>query len=255
MRLPPIALGVLCLLCGLLAGCLGDATPAPKPPPAAIPVAPIITPAKPPDPNADAIKHDQQLEAAAKKSGDQVALYKAQAQEAHDQYAAALDAANSWQKVANLRTRDASQAATDKENGILVTRAHWVAGVLFGASLIGVIVGIWLPLARTVALNLALACSGGAVLAMVFAVAVPYLIWIGLALILVGVIYGIVQWHKTHTALVRTVQAGENVKAALPELAAKITPILSKAVGTSSPLVDTIRTKLSSDVKSLFAKI
>jgi hypothetical protein len=246
MRCSAIVLGLLCLLlssCGTSA----PATPARPAPVPATPIAPIV---KPPDPNADAIKHDQELEAAAKKAGDDVALYKAQAQEARDQHASALDAANSWQKIANLRTRSATLAATARENAILVTEAHWVAGILFGASLIGVVVAIWLPLARKWAVNLSIACFGGAVLAMLFAVVVPYLIWIGLGIVLIGVAYGIVQWHKTHTALTRVVQAGENVKTAFPELASKITPILASTVNESSPLVDTIRTKLASQLEA-----
>ena len=252
MRTALVTLGILCLLV-CLTGC--GSAPATKPTPAPVPSTPIAPTVKPPDPSADAIKRDQAAEAAAKKANDQVAFYKAEAQEAIDQHASALDAANAWQKIANLRTRDASKAATDRENGILISRAHWVAAILFGASLIGVIVAIWLPLARKVAANLSIACFGGGVLAMVFAAAVPYLIWIGLGIVLIGVIYGIAQWHKTHAALVKTVQAVENVKASLPSLSAQITPVLAKAVGTSSPLVDTIRDKLAGDVGKIWKQI
>lgn len=253
MRIRAALLGILCLFCS----CTGDApVPVAKPLPPVATAPPIAPVPVAPNPTADRIKDDQAAVAAAKKQGDLVKQLEAQKQEALDEATAAEKNAVAWRGVAS----DLTGSITTAKNAVLASKARWIAAILFGMALIGIIVAIWLPLARSVAGRLAGACFLGGVAALVFASIVPYLIWFGITIAVGGIIYGIVQWHKTHTTLTKVVQGVENAKAAIPEFAAKYAPILSTALGPNgtelvSQIRDGLGASLKADVEAAWKKI
>lgn len=250
MRYLIAILGILCLT-----GCPGDRAPAtPTPPP--VKAAPIIEVPPPPNPTADKIKADQALIDAAKKSGDLVAQLQAQKDQALDEVDASKHVTAQWMGVAN----DLTGSITRAQNAVLASKARWVALLLYGATVIGIIVMIWLPIARTWAFRFSAACAVVATLCLLFAALVPYLIWVGIALALAGIIYGIALWKKSHETLTKLVQGIEAAKAASPATASTIGPVLSTSLGSSgtavvSQIKATLGTKLQADVEAAWKKV
>jgi hypothetical protein len=196
-------------------------TPPPAPPPQQ-----VATPPPPADPNVDAIKHDQALEQAAKSANDMVGLYKAQADEANHQAALAHEAQGQWEQYG----KQAQANETAAYNAVVATKARWAGGILFAAALLGVIVAFWLPLARTWAVRFAVACSIGGSVCFAFAVAVPYLIWIGGAVIAGFILAMVYWWRKDHATLGAIVTGVENAKKLLPDVADDIHAAVSSAL-------------------------
>jgi hypothetical protein len=247
-------LGLLILIVGTLAvaACGQKDTAAPAARPAAVPTQPIVTVAPPPDPTASAIQNDQAAEAAAKKANDQVAFYKAAAQEAADQAHAAALAEASWQTV---HTQDL-QKATAAQNAILATRARWVAGILFLVAIFGVIVAAEVPLFRVKAATFSAVCAGLGTVALLFAACVSYLIWIGAGIVSVGALAGIVALIRAHGSIGALTKGLEQVKADMPAIAGDIQASVAKVVSPATiahatAVAKTIGVTLTADAKNV----
>lgn len=221
---PSYLIAVVCFLLGVLWACTKAPETAPAPPPP--PPHQVATPPPPPDQNVSAITHDQALEKSAQVANDMVAFYKAQADEDVHQKALADEASGQWQQAG--KQAQANEKAA--ENVVIATKARWAGGILFAAALLGVIVAIWLPLARKWSAGFAVACSVGGCVCFAFAIAVPYLVWIGGVVIAGFVLAMVYWWRKDHATLGAIVTGVENAKKLLPDVADDIHTAVSKAL-------------------------
>jgi hypothetical protein len=91
-------------------------------------------------------------------------------------------------------------------------KLRWVIGISLFGTLGCAALAIFLPLARRWAVYGALACLAVAGLAWALAQLVPYLIWIGLAVLAAGVALAIWNWRTDNRALRSVVAAVEPLK-------------------------------------------
>lgn len=220
---PPFILLMVGIILGSIWACEKTPAPAPPPPP---PSQTVATPPPPADPNVVAITHDQIVEKQAQAANDLVALYKAQTDEAVHQKALAYEAMGQWEAYG--KQAQANEKAA--EDVIVATRVRWAGGILLVAALLGVVVAVWLPLARRWSAGFAVACSVGGAVCFAFAAIVPYLIWIGGTVIAGFILAMVYWWRKDHVTLGNMVTGVENAKTLLPDVAGDIHAAMAKAL-------------------------
>ena len=90
----------------------------------------------------------------------------------------------------------------------------WFSGSIGLAGLIAVGIGFGWPLVRRIAWTIAACCGAISALALVVAAILPWLWWIGAALLLGFIGWVLYHWHRDHHGLVQVVTAVEQLKPA-----------------------------------------
>lgn len=132
------------------------------------------------------------LEAEKIAAADEAALYRQKAKEL-DEYGKTLD----------------KQIRQEREHEIQV-KLYWATGIIIGLSIIALGFGIWFQLQRLIIGGM---CGLGlAGFCWVTAALVPYLLWIGIAVLVIGIATLAILLYRRHMALTQVVAAVEAMK-------------------------------------------
>jgi len=217
-------LAPLLLLCGLVSGCGGDRPAEAFQPPGDPPSAPQATiPTPPPNTLQQYEERVQQAErdrAAAIAKADRLAQLQAEKDEAQARAAlsseeAKLKAAEAkqWKEVAESKDIE----IREERERLYQVKLYWLVGILGFLALAASVVAIWQPLVRKFAGGFAIACGAVAAIALFAAAFIHYLIWIGGALLALGVVAAIVYMRRSDKAVLQVATAVESVKDQIPD--------------------------------------
>ncbi len=143
--------------------------------------------------------HDAEIaKAKAVEEGDKVAILQAEKALAMLYMAEAEDEADAYKKQVARLTKEIRQERED----VLAVRCYWFAGIMGLLTFVGIGLAIWLPLFRQRAATFAAACASLAALAIFAAWLIPYLIWIGAGIAILGGVAA-VWWSRNHHHLTR----------------------------------------------------
>lgn len=129
-------------------------------------------------------------------------------------------------------------------------KLYWFSGILGFAALIGAGVVIWFwsnPMLRKLASGFAVAAASVASLAIFFAWMLPYLWWVGCAMVLAATVGVFIAWKRDNKALHQVVAAVGKVKDQIPNFKNTFGLIIDSDVDKH---VDAVRTNLGEDVTS-----
>lgn len=115
------------------------------------------------------------------------------------------------------RDLDATLTALSVERQhALEVKAWWFVGIMGAAALAAAALAVFVPATARWAVRAALAAAACAALALAFAALLPWLLWIGLGLVVVGLIAAIVWWRLDAKSRDQVVTAVEGIKEKLP---------------------------------------
>lgn len=174
--------------------------------------APVIEQPKPEDPASRIKALEKKLDEAIKR-GDEVARLSA----LKDIIAERLRQAET--EVANLKTqsKEADKALGAARTEAAQTKLWWFVGIMGVACAALVALAIFVPSVAKWSVRGAVACGATAALAAFISWLLPYLFWIGLAILVIGLISVIVYWRLDAKSRDQVVKAVEGLKDRVPD--------------------------------------
>jgi hypothetical protein len=182
------------------------------------PAAPASTPAQPPVETSalaaakQKIKQALDAQAAAESKGDKLAKLQAE----KDGLAALLEQKREEERDAREQLAAKKKEIASEREALAQARLYWFAGILGFLALVGGGVAIFVPVVSQWAVRFSVACGATASLALFAAWLVPYLIWIGIALGVVGLMATLVWWYRDHKTARQVIAGVEAAKDQLP---------------------------------------
>ena len=164
----------------------------------------------------------KEAEAKAKAHSDQLAENLAERDVLRAEAAQARASAAEQKEIANDLNNQAKclNATINREREEAVQlKLYWLTGILGGLTLVGIGIGVWIPLLRTMAWRFAMASGAVALTALLFAWIIPYLLWLVGALALSALAVGIYFWRLDHHTSRQLINAMEAAKADWPDYA------------------------------------
>jgi hypothetical protein len=161
-------------------------------------------------------KWDDEIEQAkydaAAAGGDRLKVLEAQKREADARAERSAAESKQWREVSGQK--DVQIKA--EHDRIEQVRLYWAAGIFLLLAIAAAVVAVWQPIVRHLAGGFAVACAAGAALCIFVAWLVPYLIWIGGVMSVIGIAAALIWWKRDSKALGQTVEAVGAAKARVP---------------------------------------
>lgn len=176
------------------------------------PVFPPVEQPKPEDP-ASRVKALEKRLAEAAARGDEIARLSA----LKDLIAERLRQAET--DVANLKaqTKEADKALGEARTEAAQTKLWWFVGIMGVASAALVALAIFVPSVAKWSVRGAVACGATAALAAFVSWLLPYLFWVGLAILVIGLVSAIVYWRLDAKSRDQVVKAVDDFKHRMPD--------------------------------------
>lgn len=111
----------------------------------------------------------------------------------------------------------ADSAVVTERTSQAQTKAYWFVGIMGLAALAFAALAIFVPSVTKWAIKAAIACGVVSALAIVFAWMIPYLFWIGIAVIGLAAIAAIIYWRLDAKSRDQVVMAVDKIKHRVPE--------------------------------------
>lgn len=118
--------------------------------------------------------------------------------------------------VLKAQLKGATTAITDERTSQAQTKAYWFVGIMGVAALAFAALAIFVPSTVRWAVKAAIAAGVVSALAIVFAWLIPYLFWIGLAIIATAAILAVIYWRLDAKSRDQVVTAFEGIKDKVP---------------------------------------
>lgn len=212
----------------LLMGGMCAATRAPA---SAKPEAPAVP--APPDPNEKLLKAIEQAKtdaATAQAKGDRLAQLEAEKREADARAEQALHEAGEWQAY----SKDKDVEITKERDHERQVKLYWFSGIMMLAALLAVGLSVWIPATAKWAVRFAIAAGVVAAVALVLAWLVPYLIWVGGAIVVAGLVAAGIWWSRDHKSLHQVVEAVGEAKNTIPAFKAAYKDVFTKVIDSDA---------------------
>lgn len=227
---------------------VGGACPERKTPPPT----PEIKQPKPPTDHYDAdITQAETDAAAAHTKGDRLAELEAQKREAEARANQADEYARQWRETSTQKDRQIAAEHDHQEQ----VKLYWFSGIMLVVGLAAVALAIWIPATAKWAVRFAIACGVVSGLAIFLAWLVPYLVWVGGALVVGGLIAAAVWWKGDHKGLEQVVEAVGDAKEKIPAFKAAYKGIFSSIIDTDAEKrITAVRGRVASRITAEAAK-
>ncbi len=229
-------------LCGWNSCSHRDSTPPQSTPKAEEGPAPLATY----DQEIDAAKKDEQAA-----GSDRLKVLEAQKREANARAAKAEQEAKQWHQVSSQKDTQ----ITTEQNHRRQVQLYWLSGILILLALAATVLAIWQPMLRKIAGGFAVACVAVAGLALFLAWLIPYLIWVGVSLAVIGVGAVVFWWIRDHKSLRQVVESVGAAKAQIPAFKDGYREIFSKIIDSNVDRnIDKVRAYIGNQATKAQAK-
>lgn len=119
-------------------------------------------------------------------------------------------------RSAKAEVKAATDALADERTNAAQAKVYWFAGLLGVLALVGVAISICVPSVAKWAARLSIAAAATAAVAIFFAWLLPWIWWIGAALVLFGIIGAIIYWRLDSKSRDQVVEAFDGIKDKVP---------------------------------------
>lgn len=245
----PTPLKLLALVIGFYVPLLlGGSCPKRETPP---PTTEIKQPKPPTDHYQQEIDQAEVDAAAAGKKGDRLAQLEAEKREAIARANQADEYGKQWRDTSVLKDK---QIAAEHDR-LEQVRLYWFSGIMLLVGLAAVALAIWMPATAKWAVRFAIACGVVSGLAVFLAWLVPYLIWVGGALVISGLIAAAIWWKGDHKGLEQVVEAVGEAKNKVPEFKAAYKGIFTSIIDSDAEKrITAVRDRITAKLGAKAAK-
>ncbi len=167
---------------------------------------------------------------AAAAGGNRLAQLEAEKREADARANKSAEESKEWKGVSAQKDE---QIKAEHER-IEQVRLYWAAGIFLLLAIAAAVIAIWQPMVRKWAGGFAIACAGGAALCVFVAWLVPYLIWVGGSLAVIGIGAVLIWWKRDTKGLNQVVEAVGAAKDEVPAFQAAYKNIFSRVIDTDA---------------------
>ncbi len=133
---------------------------------------------------------------------------------------------------------------------------YWAAGIFLLLAIAAAVIAVWQPLVRKIAGGFSIACLAGAALCVFISWLVPYLIWVGGGLGLIGLIAVFIWWKRDAKSLRQVVEAVGAAKDKVPEFKDAYRGIFREVIDTDAEAhIDQVRARVAGTLAKAKTKL
>ncbi len=166
----------------------------------------------------------------------------AQKREAEARASRSEDEARQWHELSSQK-----DVQIRKERDRLdQVRLYWAAGIFLLLAIAAAVIAVWQPIVRKLAGGFAIACGAGAALCVFVAWLVPYLIWVGGGLGVIGLVAVFIWWKRDSKSLHQVVEAVGAAKDKVPAFKDAYQGIFREVIDTDAEAhIDKVRANVA----------
>lgn len=177
---------------------------------------------------------------------------KAEKREAEARASRAEDESRQWHQLSSQKDVQIKQEQ-DRQRQVYL---YWAAGIFLLLAIAAAVLAIWQPLVRKLAGGFAIACVGGAALCIFVSWLVPYLFWVGCALVVLlgGAMF--VYWKRDSKSLHQVVEAVGEAKDKVPAFKDAYRGIFRQVIDTDAEAhIDRVRESVAGKLAKAKTKL